>query len=141
MQDKEGKSIEFNLKEASRKNWSKGFLAPIGGGSAITFDYFPFFFMKDMNFVLRSGTELVIKIGGEQRTPAQIPVPANWEMVYLSRYTASPIIGRWNRPYDGELPALQPEPQLTYQDGQTRYELVDNAGHYEIRKSEWIRTK
>lgn len=134
MQDKEGKSIEFNLKEAPRKNWAKGFLAPIGGGSAITFDYFPFFHMKDMNFVLRPGTKLVIKIGGEPRTPVQIPIPVNWEMVYLSRYTASPIIGRWNRPYDGELPALQPEPQLTYQDGQTRYELVDNAGHYEIRK-------
>lgn len=134
MKDNAGMSIEFNLKDETRKNWARGFLAPIGGGSAIKFDYFPFFFLKNMNFVLRSGTELVIKIGGELRAPEQIPSLINGEMVYLSRYTASPIIGRWNSPHDGILPALHPKSQLTYQDGQTRYALVDNAGHYEISK-------
>ncbi len=72
--------------------------------------------------------------GGELRPPATLPVPVNWEMVYMARYTDSPIIGQWNKPYNGELPALQPVTHLSYQDGQISYELVDNTGHFEIRK-------
>ncbi|HOO91134.1 MAG TPA: hypothetical protein PLA74_09970, partial [Syntrophales bacterium] len=98
-----------------------------------TFDYFPLYHMKGMNFVPRSGTEIVIKIGGEERKPKKLPIPANWKFVYLSRYSAAPIIGCWNTSHDGKLPPLQPDQHLMYQDGQTRYELVDNAGHYEIR--------
>jgi hypothetical protein len=90
--------------------------------------------MKAMNFVPRSGSEIAIHIGGEERQPKKLPIPADWEFVYLSRYTAVPIIGCWNTPHDGELPPLQPEQSTTYPDGQTRYELVNNAGHYEIRK-------
>jgi len=134
MQDHAGKSIEFRVKEAPRKKWSQGFLAPIGGSDAVTFDYFPLYHMKGMNFVPRSGTEIAIKIGGEERKPKKLPIPADWEFVYLSRYTAAPIIGCWNKPHDGALPPLQPEQHMIYQDGQTRYELVNNAGHYEIRK-------
>ena len=134
MQDHAGKTIEFRVKEAPRKRWSKGFLAPIGGSDAVTFDYFPLYHMKEMNFVPRSDSEIAIHIGGEERQPKKLPIPADWEFVYLSRYTAAPIIGCWNTPHDGELPPLQPEQHLMYQDGQTRYELVNNAGHYEIRK-------
>jgi hypothetical protein len=134
MQDHAGKLIEFRVKEAPRKKWSKGFLAPIGGSDAVTFDYFPLYHMKGMNFVPRSGTEIAIKIGGEERNPKKLPIPADWEFVYLSRYTAAPIIGCWNTPHNGELPSLQPRQHVIHQDGQTRYELVNNAGHYEIRK-------
>ena len=134
MKDREGKSVEFQVKEVPRTKGSKGFLAPIGGSTAIKFDYFPFFFMKGMNFVPRSGSEIAIKIGGEDRTPEQIPIPVNWEFVYLSRYTTDPILGCWNKSYDDKLSPKQPGQQLVYHDGQTRYELVDNAGHYEIRK-------
>lgn len=134
MQDHVGKTIEFRVKEAPREKWSKGFLAPIGGSDAVAFDYFPLYHMKGMNFVPRSGTEIAIKIGGKERKPKKLPIPANWEFVYLSRYTAAPIIGCWNTPHDGELLPLQPEQHLMYQDGQTHYEFVNNAGHYEIRK-------
>ena len=132
--DQAGKSIELNLQEAPGHKLAPGFLAPVGGNKDILFSYFPFFHMKNMNFVLRSGTMLSVKIDGVPRTPVQIPVPVNWEMVYLSRYAAAPIIGRWNQAYNGELPALQPGSQLSYLAGQNRYELVENAGHYEIRR-------
>ncbi len=134
MKDRDGKSVEFQVKEAPRTKGSKGILAPIGGSTAIKFDYFPFFFLKSMNFVPRSGSEITIKIGGEARTPEQIPFPVNLEFVYLSRYTTDPILGCWNKSYADKLSPMQPGQQLTYQDGQTRYELVDNAGHTEIRK-------
>ena len=134
MQDHAGKLIEFRVKETSRKKWSQGFLAPVGGSGAVQFDHFPLYHMKGMNFVRRSGTEIAIKIGGEERKPKKFPIPANWELVYLSRYTAAPILGCWNTPHDGELAPFQPEQQMMYQTEQTRYELVNNAGHYEIRK-------
>ena len=79
MQDHAGKLIEFRVKETSRKKWSKGFLAPIGGSDAVTFDHFPLYHMKGMNFVRRSGTEIAVKIGGEERKPKKFPIPANWE--------------------------------------------------------------
>ncbi|HPQ69858.1 MAG TPA: hypothetical protein PKW95_12085 [bacterium] len=133
MHDRNGKPIEFRVNETRRKKWSRGFLAPIGAGDAVTFDYFPFLHMKNMNFVLRSGTEISVKIDGQKRTPKKLPVPVDGELVYLTRYTAAPIIACWNRPHQGVLPPLTPQ-QSTIEDGQTRYELVDNAGHYEIKK-------
>ena len=132
--DRAGKSIELNLQETPGHKLEPGFLAPVGSNKDILFSYFPFFHMKNMNFVLRSGTALSVKIDGVPRSPAQIPVPVNWKMVYLSRYAAAPIIGCWNQAYNGELPALQPGSQLSYLAGQNRYELVENAGHYEIRR-------
>jgi hypothetical protein len=134
MKDSKGKSIEFQVKEAPRAKNSKGVLAPIGGTTEIKFDYFPFFFLRNMNFIPRSGSEISIHIGGQARTPQQIPLPVNLEFVYLSRYTADPVLGSWNKSYADILSPIQPGQQLTYQDGQTRYELVDNAGHAEIRK-------
>jgi hypothetical protein len=134
MRDKDGKSIEFELKETSHTNWAQGFLAPVGGSEAITCDHFPFYHMKNMNFMPQKGAAPLVKIGGERRASATLPVPVNWQMVYLARYTDSPIIGQWNKPYNGELPALQPTQQLVCQSGQITYELVDNAGHFEIRK-------
>jgi hypothetical protein len=134
MKDREGKSVEFQVNEAPHKKDSKGFLAPVGGSNAVTFDYFPFFHMKGMAFVRRSDSEVAIKIGGQNRTPSQIPTPVNWKLVYLSRYTTAPILGQWNKAHNDQLPAMRPGLSQAYQDGETCYELVNNAGHYEIHK-------
>lgn len=120
--------------ESSIKKEAKGFLAPVGGGTTITIDYFPFFPMKGMKFVRRWGSKITITVDGKARTPQELPIPVNWEFVYLSRYSTDPIIGCWNRTYDGELFPMRPEEQSAYQDEQTLYELVNNAGHYEIRR-------
>lgn len=132
MLDHNGKSIEFQVTETGRKNWSKGFLAPIGDSEAITFEYFPFFFMKQMNFVLRSGTEIAIKIDGQKRTPKKLPIPANWEFVYLTRYTPAPVFACWNKPRKGQLHPLHPKGQSVYTEKNTTYELVHHNGHPEI---------
>lgn len=121
MKDHAGKLIQFRVRETSRRKWSKGFLAPIGGSDAVQFDHFPFYHMKGMNFVRRSGTDIAIKIGGEDRKPKKLPIPANWEWVYLSRYSAAPIIGCWNTPHNGTLTPLQPGQQTMYKTQQTRY--------------------
>ena len=134
MRDHKGKSIEFQIKETHRKKWSKGFLSPIGASDAVTFPYFPLFHMKDMNFVLRSGTEITVKIGGEERKPKKLPIPVNWEFVYLSRYSPSPIIACWNRPHNGELNPLQVKGQSVCKEEKTTYKLVNNDGHYEIHR-------
>lgn len=133
MRDKRGTSIEFRLKEARHQRWAKGFLAPVGGSRAVTFDHFPLYHLKNMNFMPRKGAAPVVEIGGERRVPATLPVPLNREMVYLARYTDSPIIGQWNRPRHGELPPLRPDRPLQAQDGATTYDLVEQAGHLEIR--------
>jgi hypothetical protein len=141
MQDRDGKLIEFQAKETQRKKWSKGFLAPIGASEAIPFEYFPFFHMKDMNFVLREGSEIKIKIAGEERKPKKLPLPVDWEFVYLSRYTAQPILGCWNKPHNGDLPPFKPDNQMAYQDEQTHYELINNSGYYEIQGINALNTK
>lgn len=133
MRDKGGRVIEVRLKEARHTKWAQGFLAPVGGSRAVTFDHFPLYHMKNMNFMPRKGAAPVVEIGGERRAPATLPVPLNREMVYLARYTDSPIIGQWNRPHHGELPALRPGRPLVCQDGATTYDLIDQAGHLEIR--------
>lgn len=134
MKDRRGKSVEFKVKEVSRQIATKGFLAPIGGGTAIKFDAFPFYHLKGAGFVPQAGSEITIRIDGKDRTPARVPLPVDWKFAYLCRYTTDPILGNWNRPHDGPLSPLRPGQQLSYQDGQTRYELVDNAGHREIRE-------
>lgn len=134
MKDYRGKSVGFQIRETSRKKWSKGFLAPIGAGEAISFPYFPFFHMKDMNFVSRSGTEISVQIDGVERKPQNLPVPVNLEFVYLSRYTPAPIIACWNTPQDGILQPFDPGKSQEYRDGLSRYELADNEGHSEIRR-------
>jgi hypothetical protein len=133
MKDRRGKTLEFQVREGPHAENAKGFLAPIGGTTAITFDYFPFFFLKGMRFIPRSGAEITIKIGGQARAPRQLPLPANWELVYLSRYTTQPILGHWNQPHDGPLTPLRPD-ALSYAQEKNRYDLVNNAGHYEIRR-------
>lgn len=133
MRDKDGTSVAFALKETHHKKWARGFLAPVGGSRAVIFDHFPLYHMKNMNFMPRRGAAPVVTVGGERRTPATLPVPLDRQMVYLTRYTDSPIIGQWNRPYRGELQALRPDRPSVCEDGATTYELADNAGHLEIR--------
>lgn len=134
MQDHEGHPIEFRVRETLRKKWSNGFLAPIGGGSAIAFEYFPLFHMKHMNFVLRKGTEISIHIAGQRRTPRKLPVPVNMELVYLTRYCPAPVIARWNRPQTGPLQPLTREALTASRATQFTCDLVNNHGHHEIRK-------
>ncbi|MBN1533766.1 MAG: hypothetical protein JXA20_13940 [Spirochaetes bacterium] len=134
MKDRRGTPVELRIREAPRRKWSRGFLAPIGASGAIAFDYFPFFFMKGMNFVSRSGSEMAVRIGGEERRPKKLPIPVDWKFVYLSRYTAAPIIGRWNAPREGILRPLRPRDRQVVRDGDTEYGLVNNAGHHEIRR-------
>ncbi len=133
MRDKGGRSIEVRLKEARHTKWARGFLAPVGGSRAVTFAHFPLYHLKNMNFMPRKGAAPVVEIGGERRAPATLAVPVDREMVYLARYTDAPIIGQWNRPCRGELPALRPGRPLQARDGATTYDLVEQAGHLEIR--------
>lgn len=134
MKDAKGKSIEFRIEETLRKKWSNGFLAPVGGSKDITFDYFPFFHMKHMNFVLRSGTEISITIDGAARKPKKMPMRVDKEFVYISRYTDDPVMANFNMPHDGPLFPFPGNQQFTDEAKRTSYELVNHNGHYEISK-------
>jgi hypothetical protein len=134
MKDRGERMIEFQVDDAPSKRTSTGFLAPVGGGSAVTFNYFPFFHMKGMHFVSRADGDIKVSIGGEARTPTKLPIPSDWQLAYLTRNSPSPILGHWNAPQSGPLTPLRPDERLTCEDGTTRYDLVDNAGHYEIRR-------
>jgi len=132
MKDRNGKPIEFLVKETMRKKWSGGFLAPIGGSDAVKFSYFPFFHMKNMNFVLRKGSVINISIDGIRRKPKILPIPVDMELVYLSRYSAEPIIANWNKRHNGPLLPFQGSEDFVAEEKKTSYKLVNNSGHYEI---------
>ncbi len=134
LKDKMGRPVEFSVMETLRKDWSRGFLAPIGGNDAATFTYFPFFHMKNMNFVLRSGTGISVYIDGVQRKPKKLPVPVDWEFVYLSRYTDEPVMVNWNKAFSGELHPVKGSGMNAEKEGSSSCELVNNGGHPEIRK-------
>jgi hypothetical protein len=134
MKDNKGRPVGFSVQETLRKEWSRGFLAPIGGNDAVTFTYFPFFHMKNMNFVLRSGTEISVYIDGVQRKPKRLPIPVDWEFVYLSRYTDEPVMVSWNKAFSGELHPVKASGMPAEKGAVSCFELVNNNGHHEIRK-------
>lgn len=134
MRDKTGTSVEFSIKEHERHMWSEGFLAPIGGSDAVSFEFFPVFYMQGMDFVPQTGADIAINIGGQSRKAKKLPIPVNGQKVYLARFAVTPIMGCWNYPHNGVLTALRPDHKEWLQEQQTRYELVNNVEHIEIKK-------
>ena len=133
MKDKSGKQIEFFIKDEQQDNKPTAILAPIG----ISFEkpgFFPLFYLKEFDFVPLFGSEIYVRIDGIKRKIEKIPVPVNGSFVYLARYSATPIIGKWNKNYEGELEPLQPNQSNEFKVNDTIYSLIQNNGHYEISK-------
>jgi hypothetical protein len=130
--DVTGRQIEVRVKEGSDKpRTSFALLAPLG----VVMDnprFFPLFYVYDFSFVRRSGTELVVKVGGETRKPLPIPVPVGASFAHIMPYSADLLMVIWNKEYDGPLTPLQPEGAGEFWDGDVVYNLVENDGHYEV---------
>jgi hypothetical protein len=132
--DKEGRQIEVVTRErGSTPIWPTTILAPVGSGSVAP-PALPLFFLHGFYLVRRAGTEASVRIGGAPHRPDTLPLPVDGSRVYFIRYSADPFLVEWNVARDGPLSPLAPGPTGEVQDGDAVYDVVDNRGHYEIRR-------
>jgi len=131
--DRHGKKISVKIKENRSKNKLVSMLAPIGGVLK-TFTYFPFFYMKEFNFVKRSKTDIAIVIDNVKMNPKNIPIFVNGELVYLSRYAIKPIIAEINNDFSGQLKPLILKETKKFKSHDLHYSFTENQGHKELKK-------
>jgi hypothetical protein len=92
----DGRPFDLRIHER-RPAEGRGFtlLAPAGHGSANP-TFLPVFWLSDVRFVRRRGSNIDIRIGGEIRSLARAPIP--WK---LARYCDAPVLGVWNEQQRG----------------------------------------
>jgi len=132
----DGKPVVLSVKE-NRKKQGKGIniLAPLGVG-ILKPKHFPLFMMYNLDLIRRGGTELSFTIGNKPHEIIKIPIPMpyNFKKVCFARYCLDPLIGLFNNKYDGALAKLEPNQDSIRHEHMT-YDLVQNDGHYEIRRA------
>lgn len=133
-EDKEGRPVEVLIREGSARP-AKPFalLAPVGSAVAAP-PALPLFFLYGFYFVRRAGTEVRINVDGVNHAPDSLPLPLDGSWMYFLRYSADPLIATWNPAHDGPLAPLRPGGAGEVRDGHTFYDIVENNGHYEIRR-------
>jgi len=83
--------------------------------------------------VLRSDTDLSVKIGDRYHEPDTFPLPLDFSRIQFARYSPDPLIAMLNPAYDGELHPMDEPANNTVILGETRYELTMNGPVYEIQ--------
>jgi hypothetical protein len=134
---KDGRSLKFRIKENRRRPTRPiTILAPLGAGIQRP-NFMPLFRMHDIDLVQRAVAQFEWKIGDDARSPINLPMPMpyNGKMVYFVRFCPDPMIGLLNRAYDGPLPALAPDRTSGFLHQGMTYDLIDNEGHYEVRRA------
>jgi len=133
MSDRFSQVVEFGIEENSAKKDLENILAPLGAELDEP-AFFPITYLKRFCPVNFEGTEIKIGIGGKEREPVVIPVKIDGQRKYLSRYSGDPLIGLWNRNFQGKVKGIRVEliekTQCIF-DG-IQYTFVDNNGHHEI---------
>ncbi len=132
----DGTPFEFTIKEHGRAGQYIDLLAPIGAAAKEAPHLF-FLFLRKIALVRCGGTEMAIAIGGETRQAVRLPapMPMYWgKQVYFTRYADEPVICKLNPAHEGALSPLAPDSAGIFETDGMRCELVDNGGHYEIRK-------
>lgn len=133
--DVRGRRVEVLVREHESTWPRKPFplLAPVGSGiDAPT--RFLLVFLHRFYLVRRGDTEMTIRIGGEERKPASLPLPIDRAFVYLARYSAEPFIAEWNKAHDGPLTPAEPPGTGEFQWEGATYSLVENAGRFETAR-------
>ena len=81
-----GRSIELHLHEhlpRGRDDFTA--LAPVGGAFTNP-EFFPFLWLPSLSFVPVRGTQVSVRIDGEDRTIARLPVPVGGRRCLMARY-------------------------------------------------------
>jgi hypothetical protein len=131
--DLDGRMIELHLEERSTRTRKPfGLLAPMGQ-AAENPSAMPLVLLHDFYFVLRSDTDLSVKIEDRYHEPDSFPLPLDFSRVQFARYSPDPLIAMLNPAYDGELHPMDEPANNTVILGETRYELTMNGPVYEIQ--------
>lgn len=132
-QDLDGRMIELHLEERSTRTRKPfGLLAPMGQ-AAENPSAMPLVLLHDFYFVLRSDTDLSVKIGDRYHEPDSFPLPLDFSRIQFARYSPDPLIAMLNPAFDGLLHPLDEPVNNTVMSGETRYELTMNGPVYEIQ--------
>ncbi len=110
--DLQGREVRLRVAEAPAPCRRFPFLAPVGKDVREPLRLV-LVYMLGFDFVRRSGTEVVARIGDRAPAPARFPIPRGGRAVYLMRYAAEPIIASLNPPATAPLAFPHPGPSGT----------------------------
>jgi hypothetical protein len=83
--------------------------------------------------VLRSDTDLSVKIGDRFHEPDTFPLPLDFSRIQFARYSPDPLIAMLNPAFDGVLHPLDEPVHNSVTSGETRHELTLNGSVFEIQ--------
>ena len=134
LKDKLEQEIELKIKENSPERELASILAPMGPVSKNP-KYFPIVFLNRFGMVIKTNTEIYVKIHGVKRKTAEMPVQINGRDIYAAHYSLQPIISNWNNNFTGSIdPMIVNAPSLKISDNNIDFVLKNNSGYYEIQK-------
>jgi hypothetical protein len=132
--DRYGREIRVKANEDRRPRKKPFFLlAPIGTVAKKP-ESFPVYSLYGMSFAKRKHTDIEISIDGIRHKPDLFPLPVDGAKNYFSRYSADTFNVDWNKNFQGQLAPLLPGEDNKATDGDAVYGLINNGGHYEIRR-------
>ena len=102
-EDLEGRTIEVKVREKNpKKRRPFPLLAPVGSASENP-SCLPVYFLFGFDFVRKSKTEVLIRIGDKSHKPDTFPFPMNGSSVYYMRYGEDTFLVDWCPAQHGEL--------------------------------------
>lgn len=114
--------IEINEKSRS-KTQPFALLAPMGQ-AAETPSSFPLILLHGFYFVRKKHADAKVFIAGRQHQLDMLPLPMDWTWMYFTRYSTKPLIARFNRAFEGQLPNLEASPGSSHiTEGPYAYDL------------------
>lgn len=133
--DSAGQSIELHARLGETAGRPFDLLSPLGVSCAAP-QFFPYFYLYQANLLRRSA--LSLRIAGEPRRPADLPLPL-WGRLPLADRRAclaldcpDPFLLLWNPAGTSTLEAAYPAGPGKFHSCDLRYTLEEQAGHFEI---------
>jgi len=134
LEDKLENEIEFKIKEHNPGRKLASILAPMDVVSKKP-EHFPIVFLNKFGMVIKTNTEIFVKIYGVTRDTAEMPVQINGMNVYAAHYSLNPVISNWNKDFSGNIdPIILNAPSLKISENNISFDLKNNSDYYEIKK-------
>jgi hypothetical protein len=104
-----GRRIALHLHEHLRRGRDAfGALAPVGGAFTNP-EFFPFLWLPSLSFVPVRGTETRVRIDGEDRSIARLPVPLGGRRCLMARYDPSLMVCQVNPEWVTDVTRVSPD--------------------------------
>ena len=134
LKDKMENEVEIKIKENFPGRKLGSILTPIYAIDKNP-QYFPIVYLNKFNMVIKKDTEIFVKIKGDKKKPAELPVKIENQNFYLARYSLNPVSCIWNKNYTGNLnPLILDVGKINSIKDNLTYELLNNKGNFEIKK-------